>query len=118
MASCSLYQPVVNPLLIRTEMESILLFERVVGDCHLQKQQQSRLRRVGEFGVYLKANGIDTLFLETAVFKYDKDASIVCNTVGVNVGARKEASQWVEDVKNNKVEKFVPVETRTSLSDS
>ena len=51
----------------------------------------------------------DTSFLETS----DKDASIVSNKVGA-----KEASQWVEDVKNNKIETFVPVEIRNSFPDS
>ena len=82
-----------------------------------RNSNNTRLRGVGEFEIYLAANGFDTSFLETAVFKSDKDASIVCNKVGANVVARKEASQWVEDVQNNKVEKLAPVVARSGLPD-
>ena len=133
MPSCCLYQPGPYPVLSRTEMESILLFERVAGDwvreVHMftskrkkgknfvifRNSSNTRLRGVGEFYVYLKANGFDTSFLETAVFKSDKDASIFCNKIGANVVARKEASEWVKDVKNNMVEKLVSSVTRNGL---
>ena len=95
MASCSLYHPGSFPLLTKAELESILLFERVVGDwvreVHMftskrksgynfvifRNSSNTRIRGVEAFHSYLVVNGFDASFLSTAVFKSDKAGSIV-----------------------------------------
>ena len=51
--------------------------------------------------------GFDPSFLEYVAFKSDTCVSVVSNKTGANSLARREASEWVEDVRNNKVDKLV-----------
>ena len=106
-------------------MESILLFERVVGDwvreVHrftsktkkgknyviFRNSSNTKIRGFVEFCSYLKMHGVDPSFLDCAVFKSDTSVSIVSNKTGANSLARREASEWVEEVINNKVDKLV-----------
>ena len=71
-----------------------------------RNSSNTRIRGVEAFHSYLVVNGFDASFLSTAVFKSDKAGSIVCNKVGANVTAKKEALIWVQDVRNNKVDKL------------
>jgi len=111
--------------LSRAELDSIILFHRVLGDwvreVHMYKSKSkigcnyvlfrnsnnNTIRGTGAFRSYLSSNGVDAAFLDSAALISDKAGRIVSNKVGANVAARKQALLWVEDVKNNKVEKIV-----------
>jgi len=71
-----------------------------------RNSSNTKLRGTAAFHTFLTVNGFDTSFLETAVFKSDRKANIVCNKVGANVVAKKEALLWIEDVEDNKLDKM------------
>ena len=121
MSSCSLYKPRAYPLLSRAELETLLVFERVVGDwvreVHMftSKRKKGKIfvmfrnssntcvRGVAEFCKYLQAHGTHSSFLSSAVFSSGRSASMLSNKVGANTRARREARMWIQEVQRGRV---------------
>ena len=55
------------------------------------------------FCSYCDHLGYDTECLKNSVFKYDKSPDIVANRVGANKIAKKQAKDWIKDVKEEKI---------------
>ena len=119
MASCSLFTPNSYPLLSCSELESLLLFERGDMDWVREVHMYSSMKKKGKnFVVFRNRNnkkvlglknlktlmerqGQDLSVLENANFKSDKEPQVVSNKVGSNKIAKREALDWIKDVKDN-----------------
>ena len=121
MASCSLFTPNSYPLLSRSELESLLLFERVDMDWVREVHMYSSMKKKGKNFVvfrnrnnkkvlglknlktHLEQQGLNLSVLENANFKSDKEAKVVSNKVGSNKIAKREALDWIKHVTDNTV---------------
>merc|ERR1719244_318565 len=99
MAKCSLYSPKAYPIISRSEMDSIILFERVERDWVREVHRHSSNTKKGtNYVVYRNSKnkkfserhqliehwenlGYNVSNLRTAVFKYDKHPDILANRV-------------------------------------
>ena len=117
MASCSLYRKVNYPLMSRTELETILLFQRVnddwVREVHMfssnnkkgknfvvfRDRNNKKVLGLKQLKVHLDQQGEDRLFLDKMEFKSDKDPEVVSNKVGANKIAKKQARDWINEVR-------------------
>ena len=120
MAKCSLYTPKAYPIISRSEMDSIILFERVERDWVREVHRHSSNTKKGTNYVVFRNSenkkfsklqhliehwehlGYNVSYLRTAVFKYDKHPDILANRVGANKVAKLEARKWVKDVTQQK----------------
>ena len=122
MASCSLFTSVSYPLMSHSELETLLLFQRVSEDWVREVHMFSSIKKKGKHFVvfrnrnnkkvlglkqlqsHLDQEGHDGLFLDSIAFKSDKDPQIVSNKVGANKIAKRQARDWIKGVSENKVE--------------
>jgi len=121
MPGCSLYRPRPQGLLSRSELASLILFQRLsygwVREVHLHSSKRKKgkifvlfrntdnrvLSGLAELTRHLEEQGLDDSWLESCEFLSDRDPKIVSNRVGANKKARREAGQWMEEAEKSKV---------------
>ena len=124
MARCSLVTPKAYPLLSCSELDSLLLFERVAWDWVREVHRHSSITKKGknfvifrnsknkkfsrlrQLIIHLEHSGYDVSFLENAVFKSDKNPDLIANKVGANKIAKTKAREWIKDIEKNEISGF------------
>jgi len=121
MPGCSLFRPRPQGLLSRSELASLILFQRLsygwVREVHLHSSKRKKgkifvlfrntenrvLSGLAELTRHLEEQGLDDSWLESCEFLSDRDPKIVSNRVGANKKARREAGHWMEEAEKAKV---------------
>ena len=121
MARCSLVTPKAYPLLSCSELDSLLLFERVAWDWVREVHRHSSITKKGKIFVvfrnsknekflrfkqliiHLELAGYDVSCLENAEFKSDKNPDLIANKVGANKIAKIQAQDWIKDIEEKKI---------------
>ena len=124
MARCSLFTPKAYPLLSCSELDSLLLFERVAWDWVREVHRHSSITKKGKIFVvfrnsknkkffrlrqliiHLEHSGYDVSCLENADFKSDKNPDLIANKVGANKIAKTKAREWIKDIEKNEISGF------------
>ena len=121
MARCSLFTPKVYPLLSCSELDSLLLFERVAWDWVREVHRHSsntkkgtnyvvfrnsrnkKFFRLQQLITHCEFYGYDVSCLRNAIFKNDKNPDVIANRVGANKIAKMEGREWIKDIKEDKL---------------
>ena len=120
MARCSLFNPKHYSLLTCSELNSLILFERVTWDWVREVHRYSSNTKKGknfvifrnsknktfsrfrQLIIHLDQIGYEVSGLENKVFKSDKSPDIIANRVGANKLAKLEVWKWIKEVEEEK----------------